>query len=441
MGTDVSAGVGVLHEQLSAAIADSEVAGLTIESDLEPLAGPGAVIQPPTYAGADRTTGPTYAQFEAFAPEADAQGWQRNTRRGADGRPESVPAVMIDAVGSQANRCEESLWSARYLLGGLPAVEITGTAISDEQIAAILAKGKLPTQGVEGIRQLLEQARISTWTAAHRHADAWVRYAQEDGVDAAAWVRQGGLRDLIAGVNSTRDATTAFMHFPNSLLFGWWLASGVVERHRQARIYSSEIVGYNARPAAAGASKYERLPVSNKLETATTSDGFSSTPKANVPKGKQPSTRGFGMIPGSAAPRGFVCETILRRATVSFPALRAVRFGDGGEAKTHAAAVVLTSLALLGHHLSSLQSNLRSGCDLVTVETRVGLRRTGVRAPESLSVPSTTDTLVELVRLSLQHADDVGLGFAAPIPVSMSASEVEQIVLSGALGLQNADED
>ncbi|ACZ31887.1 hypothetical protein Xcel_2874 [Xylanimonas cellulosilytica DSM 15894] len=432
--------VPAILQALTDALADPQVAALVIESELEPVAGQGTVIQPPTYASADRSAGPTYAVYEGFAPERDAQGWFSSSRRGPDGRAHSVPAVVVDAVGSQANRSEEALWQARHTIGGLPGIVVAGTNLSDEAIAAILTAGKLPLDGVAEIRRLLEQASISTWTASHRHVDAWFRYAQEDGADVAAWVRDGELRHLIAGANSTRDATTAFTYFVNALVFGFWLSSGVVERNRQARIYSSEIVGYDARPASAGASKYERLPVSNRLETADTADGFSSTPKASVAKGKQPSTRGFGMIPGSATPKGFVCEAILRRASVSFSALRAIRFGDDGATKTQAAGAVLTSLALLGHHLSSLQTNLRSGCDLVTVETHVGLRRAGVRAPEEVSVPLATDTLTELVRLSLRQAADAGLEFAEPIQTTMSASEVRQVVLSAALGLQAGDE-
>ncbi|MEV7972787.1 type I-U CRISPR-associated protein Cas7 [Cellulomonas sp. NPDC089187] len=427
-------------DRLAKAIADHQVAAVVIESELEPVTGPGAVIQPPTYLASSSDPASKYARFEGFMPQADDDGWFRHTQRDEHGRPVAVPAVVIDSLGSQANRCEEALWGARELVGGLPGVEISATPVTVEQVEDILRKKKLPTSSAADIQQLVATAQISSWQTSHRHVDAHIRYAQEPGADRAAWVSEGGLRDLIAGANSTRDASSAFGNFPNSLLFGFWLSSGTVERHRQARVYSSEVIGYNAQAARSGASKYDDLPVSNKVALAASEDGFTATPKASVAKKDRPSAWGFGMVPGEVEVHGFSCELILRRASVSFAALRAMRYGEHGQPKTHAAGVVLTCLALLGHHLSALDSHLRSGCELITVETRLGLRRLGHRAPEGLSISMTTDTLVDAVRVALADAAQVGLTFASPILATMSTSEVHQLVLSAAQALASGAE-
>lgn len=428
-----------LFEAIRTGIESPEVAGLVLESELEPLAGPGAVVQPPTYASSERNGAPAYAVYDAFVPEAGVDGWFREPRRGSDSQPEHAPAVVLDAVASQANRAEEALWAARHLVGGLPGIVVRGDTVTDEQITAALGKTPGAAALVPAVRRLLAEAEISSWTASHRHVDAWIRYAQEDGSATSAWTADGPLRELITNANSTRDATSLYEYAIGSILYGYWLASGVVERHRQARIYSSEIIGYDARPAAAGAGRYEPLPVSNRIEVAETADGFSTEVKKS-PKVK-PSNFGFGMVPGSPQQRGFVCGCILRRATISFSGLRAIRFGADGEEKTHAAGVVLTSLALLGHHLSSLETNLRSGCELVTVETRAGLRRVGTRAPQAVAVPWDTASLVALVQRAVEHAEQAGLRFAEPIVTSMSDAEVRLIALSAAQDVASVDED
>src|SRR5438034_11485138 len=91
-------------DRLAEACGDSaQDAGITIRTDLEPLAGRGAPVKPPTYAG-----------------DQGQHLFQEDQRWWGD-PPAKTAAIVLDNVPSQANRLEAQL-ELRAAELGLPQV-------------------------------------------------------------------------------------------------------------------------------------------------------------------------------------------------------------------------------------------------------------------------------------------------------------------------------
>lgn len=420
--------IDATYEALTDAIADPETAAWVAETEMEPVAGPGTRVCPPTYLNGE------YATADDFIPTAGAAGWLNESVRANDGRPVTAQSVVVDGVSSQSGRAEIELWYARERLGGLPGIVIADTEVSEADIEKVLPpKEQDPSLNTRQVHRLLKEATLSTWDASHRHCEAWIKFAAHPDTGVAIWATDNDLRNLICQANTTTDATLAFRNFPNAILYGFFLSHGTPERHRQSRIYSSEIIGYGARPAHTGTTKSDALPASKWLEVTPSPDGFTSSIVASPPTNtaKKASGWGFGMVPREVGVGGFHCETILQRASISLTALRAVRFADDPEGvKNRAAAAVLTVLGMTGHFLAQQQVRLRSGCDLIPVTNRYGLRRLRRRDPEPIPMPQTIDEYAALLDQTKSAAAEQGLRFAPPIDVPLSGPEIEEFILS-----------
>lgn len=397
-------------EELGAGVDDPTVVGLAIEHDLEPIAGAFTPVAPPTYKG---DPGPDFpVSQETPIPDAGEGGWLSRVRRDDHGAAVTSTSVVLDSVGSQSGRAELALWKHRASLGGLPGLIVSAPEDADERVVGL---------------------SVSSWQASHRHVDAWFKYAAEHEGGAPLWTAndESGVRSLITRINSTSDAREAFAHVPNSLIYGWWLASGVARLHRQARVYRSEIVGYGARVHNGGATKWDPVP-SNKDTQLYRSD-FGVPVKSKQKNEVRPSELGFGPVPGSVGVQGFTCEHIAARASVSLSGLRGMRYGSDSDEpqRRRAASVALLTLALAGDVLGRQDTLLRSGCDLMPVASRVGWRVAGRSAPRALALPEQAHDPQwwgQQLQAALEDCRNYGLTFADPVQLVLSGPQQAAVV-------------
>lgn len=408
-------------DRIKAHVADAAISGLTMEVEHQPLNGPAAPVAPPTYAGEGHAQ---HAVTDAaFVPQQGEKGWYSELQRdAASGTPRRAPRVVLDSFAAQSGRCETALWQGQERLGiSLPALIVDG---APEAVRAM----------ERGDRQLADslQHNFSTWELAHRQNDAWIKYAtagdgklvwQQDVVDITDDANADTVKSLVSAASSERG-DLLYRYFPNSAIYGYWLSSGVARRHRQARAYSSEVVGYGAHKVFSGATKLDPTGgASASTSVLVSPDGALKV--ANTGKGKTaPSKLGFGQIPGGPEVKGYVCELILEQSSVSLQVLRSVKYPNAEQAL--AANTVLTLLALAGHSLAAEDGFLRSGCALVPVEERWGWRRRGSRVPETLEVVGI-DEISAALREAISEAERCGLRLAEPITLSFSAPEIELI--------------
>ena len=419
-------------EYVKAQIADNNVAALVTESEMIPLAGPGSVIAPPTYAPKEKgVKAPTFALSHSTpVPQRDDTGWYQQTQR--DPETASIrlaPQVIVDSVGSQSGRAEAALLDAGApvpnppgIFVGNPDEGIVDEETPDDAVSLGSKTSDIPSdQSTLAAQQRVALAnQISTWTTAHRQADAWIKFAQTpDGKQ----VWEGGaledgtvVKDLIISANAA-NGDLLYSLFPNSAVYGYWLSSGTARRHRMPRAYSSQVVGYAATPVVIGSTMMDESGGASGSSQVTVKDHRLST----VKKGKKPSDVGFGPVPSSPEVRGFSCELILQRATISLAVLRQIRFENTQRA--HAAQTVLTLMAMLGHALANQDGFYRSGCALVTTANKWGWRRYDQGGMiEDFETPST-QTLKGALEIAIKEAADIGLEFRAPIQLVFSEAQ------------------
>lgn len=417
-----------LFTDITTALENPRTTAVILQSELEPAGGPGAVLAPPTYA-AD-TDGPM-AKFAytpaAPVPAADEAGWFHDVERTDQGEPRQAPRVVINSLAAEAGACETNLYHQQGRLGvALPAFVVGGDLGAPERVEAFLASSKTARELTsEFARDQLRDALttvVSSWEMAHRQADAWIRYAEQDGNQ--LWKGEGGTKQLIQSIG-VKDGATTFRHSPNSAVYGAWLSSGTPVRQAIPRAYASEITGYGASPVYRSNTKLDAEGGASAVSRVQLKGGELAT--ASGKGGKAPSNLGFGQVPGRNHVAGFTCERVLRQATISVKALRRFRYaGEQAEAHSLAATRVYVLLAMAGHLLSGEDLFLRSGCDLVDVADQWGWRRHGERRPLQMDVP-TVDQVAAALHEALDAAAAVGLSFADPIQLSLSTPEMELI--------------
>lgn len=398
-------------------ITNPDIAGLVIETELMPLSGRSSAIAPPTYSRAedDRRKEPNFAETaEAFVPAKDSVGWYREIRRDSKG---SVLArrVLIDSIASQSGRAETALWNIQDDLGlRLPGITVTGAFKGSPA-------NELDLQFADALT-----TTISTWTAPHRQADAWVRFAESE---EGRQVWQEDAADSVKRLITSTSAATGehlYSYFPNSALYGYWLSSGTAARHKLPRAYSSEVVGYCAQPVRTGTTKLDAGGgASDKSRVVIGADGkLTVMEQGSKTTGTKPSNAGFGQVPNMPVTTGYVCELILQQAHISLAILRSITFQE--QRVKHSALTVLTLLGMLGHYLASRDGFFRSGCSLFTVEERWGWMRRGEPHPEQLDVGGF-DELKDALLEAIQDAEALDLSFKAPIRLKFSNAEISLI--------------
>lgn len=362
-----------LDRLLHACSDDSEVAGLHISAELEPLAGPGAPVKPAVYEGGQ------YQHDRRWeSPNADA--------------PAEV--VVIDNVPSQANRLEAALQGHRERCG-LPelVLDLTGVA----ELPAHLPR------------------RLSSWQFPHRNADAYLRDADIDGEHL---IRTDLGSALFAATPWDAGALVAW--FPQALLYGFWQSHLGKKRAntKHARAWVSEIIGW--RPAS---TTTRVMGLKGDALNLSTDEQVTSNPddrvgweigKAKIDGGKTDklSKMGHGQVPfmeeGDAAPAGISFARVTQSANLSTAQLRRVSLGERSSAEADAAArALVTSLGILAH-VSAFGRGfaLRSGADLVPTSTNATWVQAGER--RAVKLPSVVEA-VELVGAAQTHAGELGV--------------------------------
>jgi len=325
---------GINLESLVAACGDSSLDdGIRIDTELEPLAGPGGPVKPAVYEGGK------YQEDRRWASPSDDQ---------------PTPVIVIDNVPSQANRLEDALRRHR------------DSASMPEFVLDLSDLASLPSH---------LPSRISSLQFPHRNADAYLRDAQLDGKD---FVSTTLGRTILA---ATPEACGPLMSwFPQALLYGFWQSHLGKKRHntKHARAWVSEIIGW--KPAANDTRvfglKGDPLNLNTDETLASNPDdrlhweiGTAKLKEVEGGKGDKLSEIGHGQVPfmgDESAAAAVSFARITQRATLSLAQLRRVGLGPDHSADADAAARAL--LVVLGLHAHALAFGrgfaLRSGAEL-----------------------------------------------------------------------------
>lgn len=362
-----------LESLLSATPDDSFEAGIRIDTELSPLAGPGGPVKPAVYEGGR---------------------YQKDGRWDSPEDDEATPVIVIDNVPSQANRLERALRRNR---DRVPVPEFVLDLSSLPNLPAHLPK------------------RLSSLEFPHRNADAYLRDARLGDEDFI----KTDLGKAIFGATA-QEAGPLMAWFPQALLYGFWQSHLGKKRAntKHARAWVSEIVGW--RPAARDTRvlglkgdplnlSVNETVVSNPDDRAKWTLGGSG----QVEGGKKDklSEMGHGQVPfmgDEAAAAAVSFARVSQRATVSFAQLRRVSLGDGYSAAADAASrALLVALGLYAHaHAFGGSFALRSGADLRP--SRSTVTWLGDERDDECAL-GDSDVTAALLRDALEHAKSVGV--------------------------------
>lgn len=342
---------------------DSSDAGLIIESELFPLAGPGSPVKPAVYEGG------TYQLDTRWTGSGDS------SRR--------VDVVVVDNVPSQANRLEAALRRHRAALG-LPELVIDLSGVGE-------LPPHLPTS-------------ISSYTLPHRNGDAYLRDSMLDG---EKFTNTEIGRSLL---RATADEPGALLQWmPQSLLFGFW-QSHLGKKGSQAKLarsWVSEIAGFDPATVETKTKGVKGDPLALSIDDAIEYDDNNllswsvvDEKKAGKSKSKDSLAEiGHGQVLASGSPAGVSFAWIEQRATLSLAGLRRI-------VCTPAERAVLVALGIAAHvHAFGRSMTLRSGCDL-NVQSSAW---TWITETERVEVaPMSRQSAADLLQAAVRHAADEG---------------------------------
>lgn len=336
-------------------------AALRSRVTLQPAAGEGAKVFPPTYAGGKYAT----------------------EKRRLPGYRDPVDCVLLDSVQSQANRMEEAL--QRAVDDGriaLPLIEVDFTPF-------------FPGEDKDESLRLIEPVgKITSLQVPHRISDAILRdsFVEENGnkkpFRGRSEANESEIGKRLRQVTA-RNATPIFELCPTALLFGMWDSTGpkggLGVKFERAMV--GEIVGINAIGGVRTSSRIDPLgiqlnagPVYQAVKTesiAWTLDQDKAEKEKGSPKkfGKdgKPSEVVHGNITpdtkdknGRDHPGGFTITEAEQTLVLSFPALRRLHFPLTDKSSPEIDHAARTVLAALGLCAAALQAeaglDLRSRC-------------------------------------------------------------------------------
>lgn len=339
---------------------------------LQPAAGEGTKVFPPTYAGA------------VYATE----------KRRIPGYAEPVECVLLDSVQSQANRMEDALQQAidngrlREAGVGLPLIEVDFTSFFPG------------LDKPEPLRLLEPVGKVTALQAPHRIADAILRdslvvednkpFRAKTEKDESSYGKR--LRQV-----SAKNSTTLFELCPTALLFGMWDSTGPKGGlgAKFERAIVSEIVGINSVMGVRTSSRIDPLAIQLEagpvyvaqddqpwkwtLDSEKAKKEGGGSLKVGKKKDGKPSEINHGNIKpdlkgksGQPFHGGVTIAAAEQTVVLSFPALRRLRFpiDDKLDAKVDdAARTVLASIGLCAAALATEAGlDLRSRCLLWPAE-------------------------------------------------------------------------
>jgi CRISPR-associated protein Csb1 len=370
----------------------SRAAAFRCRRRLQPAAGEGTKIFPPTYAGAV---------------------YNVELRRVNN---ESVPCVVVDSVQSQANRMEEALQEA----------------VDDGRIDIPVVRVKFP-DAVQGDDASPDYpiGDVTSLQAPHRLADAILRDSLHDGTP----FRQSEVGKLIDNA-SNANATPLYELGPTALVFGMWDSTGprggLGAKFERAVV--SEIVGINCPyrydgtdaidtgkghksilPKSHGIRR-DPLNASNKVQVKMVGDRdweiVESSDKKAAKGAIRPSEINHGNVPFDGDNAGVTVDYCEQAFTLSLIQLNRLRFpgNDGQQSKERdiAARTVLAALGLAAAALSSEQGmDLRSRCLLMPEEELTFELLLGPKQSETYALDA--DAAVKLLADAVAAAEKAGV--------------------------------
>lgn len=430
--------------KLSSAVRSGAAARCRVK--LQPAAGEGTKVFPPTYAGA------VYA----------------NEKRRLPGYPDPVDCVLLDSVQSQANRLEEALQQAidsgRLGRAGvsIPLVEVDFTPFYPG------------VDNANDLRLLEPVGKVTSLQAPHRIVDAILRdsvvveegkpFRANDEKHESSYGKR--LRQV-----SAQNATTLFELCPTALLLGMWDSTGpkggLGTKFERAMV--SEIVGVNAVAGVRSSSRIDPLAIqrdAGDVYVSTEDEPFAWTldrAKAKVEAGEplkvgkkkdgKPSEINHGNIKpdlkdksGQPFHGGVTLDCAEQTIVLSFPALRRLRFPLNGESQSRpevddAARAVLAALGVCAASLAA-----EAGLDL---RSRCLLWPSGPLSWELLGRPGTiesditieADESIELLKEAIDAAAKIGLPWRVePLQLRPSDALIKLVVKSQQLALSQGAE-
>lgn len=407
-------------ETLENAVAGDGVA-FRCKVTLQPAAGEGTKVFPPTYAGA------------VYATE----------KRRLPGRDAPVECVLLDSVQSQANRMEEAIQQA--IDEGclkLPLIEVDFTEFYEE--------------GETGDMSLRDPVgKVSSLQAPHRVADAILRDSLLHGKP----FRHSDLGKQFGRV-SAHDATALFEICPTALIFGMWDSTGpkggLGAKFERAMV--AEIVGIDAVYGVRTSSRIDPLGIQrNAGPLYASSNGIDWTldeSLAKKEKGKpvtlgkdgKPSEANHGNVTPDMKdknkqpyPGGATVSHAEQTIVLSLPALRRLRFPVEGKydvARDNAARTVLTALGICAATLAAENGlDLRSRCLLWPTESLKWELLGKPGKTESFSLDSLG--AIQIFEAAVKKAKDLGLPWRTePVVLQPSDELVKLVVRSQNLAAQ-----
>ena len=355
-------------DQLAKAVA-GHAAAIRCRTRLQPAAGPGTKVFPPTHKDG------VYAMEKRRLPID-----------GRVGETREADCVLLDSVQSQANRIEDALQDAL-----------------DRKLISI------PVIVVEFGDEIPEVQRVTSLQAPHRAADAILRDSLLDEVP----FRKSDIGRAITD-SSLANATALFRYCPHSLILGVWDSTGPKGGlgAKFARALVSEIVGVDAVIGKKTSSRIDPLQSRASAKVVKEKDGSWKLAKDEKAKGAvSPSEINHGNIPPSVSDGSASIAYADHTAVLSLPQLRRLRFPIEGALDPtvdDAARTVLAALALVGLTLAIERgADLRSRC-LLFPETALEFELLATPGkPDAFAL--TSEHAIKLLDSAVKAAAKLGL--------------------------------
>lgn len=369
-------------EKLHAAVS-GHAAAIRCRTRLQPAAGPGTKVFPPTHAGG------VYATEKRRLPVFDESGKQIGTRE--------ADCVLLDSVQSQANRIEDALQDA----------------IDNQRI-------KMPLIVVDFSDKLPDVQRVTSLQAPHRAADAILRDSLINGTE----FRKSDIGKAITD-SSLANATSLYRYCPHALFLGVWDSTGPKGGlgAKFARALVSEIVGIDAIVGKKTSSRIDPLQVRRGAMVLKGKDSWKLADSDNAKGAVSPSEINHGNIPPDVAEGSVTIAYAEHTAVLSLPQLRRLHFPIDGQlnaARDDAARTVLAALALVGLTLSLERgADLRSRC-LLFPEAPIEFELLETPGkPETFSLNS--ERAIALLNSAVDAAEKLGLTWQTE-PIKLTPS-------------------
>jgi CRISPR-associated protein Csb1 len=402
------------YDVLKKAVA-SHAAAIRCRSRLQPAAGPGTKVFPPTHSGG------VYATEQRRLPIEDKPGETR-----------VADCVLLDSVQSQANRIEDALQQA----------------VDDARL-------KLPLIVVNFGNAVADVQRVTSLQAPHRAADAILRDSLTDDKDEKGKplpFRRSKVGKAITD-SSLANATGMYQYCPHALVLGIWDSTGPKGGlgAKFARALVSEIVGIDSVVGKKTSSRIDPLQTRAAAKVIKSSDISWRLADNEKAKGAvSPSEINHGNIPPDQSEGSATISYAEHTAVLSFPQLRRLRFPLNGALDADAnkqaeidrvARTVLAALALAGLTLS-----LERGADL---RSRCLLFPEGPLAFELLETPGKptpialdSATAIAIYQEAVAAATKLGLPWATtPVTLTPSPELIALVKKSQELAAVGGDDE